>query len=176
MRRIDYYVATSLDGYICGPAEDVSQFSQGGSGVDRYLADLSMYDAVFMGRKTYEFGYKYGLQPGSKAYPHMEHFIFSSNLELENAAPGIHVCDLQVETIETIRKRSGGPIYLCGGGLFAHWMLEHRMIDRIILKLNPILLGAGTRLFEGSAAAQLEMIEYQAFEDIHIHTYQVIYP
>ena len=30
-----------------------------------------------MGRRTYEFGYKYGLQPGQSPYPHMENYIFS---------------------------------------------------------------------------------------------------
>lgn len=33
MRRIVYYVAASLDGFICGPNEDISGFVGEGSGV-----------------------------------------------------------------------------------------------------------------------------------------------
>lgn len=61
MRRIVYYVATSLDGFISGPDEDVSGFANEGNGVTKYLADLADYDTVIMGRKTYEFGYRFGL-------------------------------------------------------------------------------------------------------------------
>ncbi|MEQ9300481.1 MAG: hypothetical protein RIF33_18045 [Cyclobacteriaceae bacterium] len=66
MRSITYYVATSLDGYICGPDEDISGFVHKGSGVAEYLTDLKEFDTVIMGRKTYEFGYQYGLDPVSR--------------------------------------------------------------------------------------------------------------
>ncbi|WCL50156.1 hypothetical protein [Leptospira sp. GIMC2001] len=44
-----------------------------------------------MGKNTYEFGYKYGLEPGQKAYPHMKHTIFSNNLTLENPHSEVEV-------------------------------------------------------------------------------------
>lgn len=69
MRKIVYYVAGSLDGYISGPNADISGFVGTGSGGDKYLADLSNFDTVIMGRHTYEFGYKFGVQPGQPAYP-----------------------------------------------------------------------------------------------------------
>lgn len=65
MRKITYYVAISLDGFIAGPDGDISGFVQQGEGVNQYLQDLQAFDTVIMGRKTYEFGYAYGLQPGS---------------------------------------------------------------------------------------------------------------
>jgi len=34
-----------------------------------------------MGKNTYEFGYKFGLKPGQRAYPHMTHYIFSNSLK-----------------------------------------------------------------------------------------------
>ena len=76
MRRIVYYVAASIDGFISGPDGDIAGFVEGGSGVDKYLDDLGRFDTVIMGRKTYEFGYRFGLQPGQPAYPHMRHFCF----------------------------------------------------------------------------------------------------
>ena len=86
MPKIIYYVASSLDGFIAGPEDDISDFAAGGSGVDQYLSDLQNFKTVIMGRRTYEFGYQYGLKPGQPAYPHMEHFIFSSSLQLANMA------------------------------------------------------------------------------------------
>jgi dihydrofolate reductase len=59
MRKIIYYVAIFIDGYISGPDGDVSMFTANGDGVNQYLADLNEFDTVIMGRKTYEFGYKY---------------------------------------------------------------------------------------------------------------------
>ncbi|MEZ4850282.1 MAG: hypothetical protein R3B93_17040 [Bacteroidia bacterium] len=90
-RKIIYYVAASIDGFISGPGDDISGFVADGNGVEKYLADLQEFDTVIMGRKTYEFGYKYGLKPGQPAYPHMEHYIFSRTLKLENAHEKIHI-------------------------------------------------------------------------------------
>ena len=65
MRKIIYYVATSLDGFISGTSGDIDGFVLGGEGVDQYLEDLQAFDTVIMGKNTYEFGYQYGLKPGS---------------------------------------------------------------------------------------------------------------
>ena len=91
MSKIVYYVATSLDGYISGLNEDISGFVGEGNGVVKYLDDLKSYSTVIMGRKTYEFGYKYGLEPGKLAYPHMDHYIFSSTLRLKDQDPKLHI-------------------------------------------------------------------------------------
>jgi len=48
MRKIVYYVATSLDGFICGADGDVSRFAYVGGAVDQYLEDLKSYDTVIL--------------------------------------------------------------------------------------------------------------------------------
>jgi hypothetical protein len=52
MRQIIYYVATSIDGFICGPAGDISGFIGAGNGIQKYLGDLSVFDTVIMGRNN----------------------------------------------------------------------------------------------------------------------------
>jgi len=147
MQKIIYYVASSLDGYISGLNDDVSMFLPSGDGVKRYLSDLQDFKTVIMGRKTYEFGYQYGMIPGQPAYPHMEHFIFSDSLELENKAKNVHIEKMSLDRIKEIRDQSETNVYLCGGGQFAGWLLENDMINELKIKLNPIILGGGVRLF-----------------------------
>lgn len=151
MKKLIYYVAASLDGYISGPDDDIGGFVSGGSGVDQYLADLKDFDTVIMGKNTYEFGYKFGLKAGQRAYPHMVHYIISTTLKFDRPDEGVNVLPPKLSSIEEIKKGQGKDIYLCGGGQLAGWLLDHDMIDILRIKLNPLILGQGTPLFGNSA-------------------------
>lgn len=152
MREIIYDVATSLDGFIAGPDDDVSAFPAEGDHVAAYQARLERYATAIMGRRTYEFGYRFGLQPGARAYPHMDHHVFSRSLELPEGSEVSVVRDGWRERVEALRAARGGPIYLCGGGILAGWLANEGLIDRLRLKINPLVLGAGVPLFAGLAA------------------------
>ncbi|AWV97387.1 dihydrofolate reductase family protein [Arcticibacterium luteifluviistationis] len=177
MRNIVYYVAMSLDGYISGVNDDISQFNTKGNGVTQYLKDLNDYDTVIMGRKTYEFGYKYGLKPGQKAYPHMKHVIFSDTLTFENTIEGIEISKSDLNKIKQLKEESGTDIYLCGGGTFAEWLLENQLIDQIKIKLNPFITGEGVRLFGHSKKrVSLELLRSKKYEHgLQIMTYDIRY-
>jgi dihydrofolate reductase len=176
MRKIIYYVASSADGYISGPDEDVSRFTANGDGVKQYLADLKGFDTVIMGRKTYEFGYKFGLKPGQLAYPHMKHLIFSSTLKFENCEKGLEVKNLDIKIIEELQKEEGSDIYLCGGGEFAGWLLENEKIDILKIKLNPIILGDGVGIFGNSVRpVNLELVHTANYDNLQIITYKINY-
>lgn len=175
MREIIYYVASSLDGYISGPEEDVSLFVGEGNGVTQYLNDLQAFDTVIMGRKTYEFGYKFGLEAGQPAYPHMEHYIVSETLSFENAHEKVHVISLDLDFIQSLKEEEGAPIYLCGGGELAAWCLEHDLIDTLKIKLNPILLGDGVPLFGSSQKSwKGQLLSSEAYDGgLLINTYKM---
>jgi dihydrofolate reductase len=175
MRKIIYYVAISLDGYISGPDNDISGFVAGGNGVDKYLADLGDFDTVIMGRNTYEFGYQFGLQPGQPAYAHMTHYIFSNTLRFQNADPKVIVTPINISTVEEIKCMRGSDIYLCGGGQLAGWLLDHNLIDVVKVKLNPLILGRGTRIFGTSAStAKLHLSDTMKYENgLQIMTYKI---
>jgi len=177
MRPIIYYVATSLDGFIAGPNDDISGFIPDGDGVAQYLRDLEGFDTTIMGRKTYEFGYKYGLQPGQPAYPHMEHYIFSDNLVIDKLHPKVKICPLNVRTIIDLKAQKGAPIYLCGGGQFAAWLLDKELIDTLKIKLNPFILGDGVRLFGNATKSYQLTLQDQASytKGLQILTYQINY-
>lgn len=165
MNKIVYYVAASLDGFISGVNGDISKFLPHEKAIEKYQADLQNYSTVIMGRKTYEFGYQFGLEPGQPAYPHMEHFIFSESLQIKELAKTVHIEKMSIERIKEITAASQTDIYLCGGGEFAGWLLDHGLIDQLKLKLNPIVLGDGVRLFGNSKTSLIAtLIEKESFD------------
>jgi dihydrofolate reductase len=167
MKKIIYYVASSLDGFIAGKDDDVNMFLFKGNGVDKYLEDLKEFKTVVMGRRTYEFGYKFGAVPGqpSPAYPHMKHYIFSNDLKLDNLHKNVQIKSLNVKEVIKIKESSDSDIYLCGGGQLAKWFLENGLIDLLKIKLNPITLGSGIPLFGGTEIAKRwNLIKTETFE------------
>ena len=177
MNKIVYYVASSIDGFISGENEDISGFLGEGNGVQKYLADLKKFETVIMGRKTYEFGYKFGLKPGDPPYPHMDHYIFSESMTFENAKSNVKIKKLDLDEINKIRKVSKTDIYLCGGGLFAGWLLENEQIDILKLKVNPLILGKGIKLFGDSKKEyHLDLTDTEVYEaGLLINTYNIKY-
>jgi dihydrofolate reductase len=149
MRRIVYDVAVSLDGFIAGPGGDISAFPAEGPHLQPYLDRLARYETVIMGRRTYEFGYRYGLQPGARAYPHMDHHVFSRSLDLPASGGVTVVRDDWAEALAALRSGSGGDIYLCGGGAFAAYVADLGLLDVLRLKVAPVVIGAGVPLFAG---------------------------
>jgi len=145
--------------------------------VEQYQDDLQGFNTVIMGRNTYEFGYKFGLEPCKPAYPHMQHYIFSKSLKFKNPDNNVVVVDRDPKFLEDLKNKSGTDIYLCGGGAFVGWLLDLELIDILKIKLNPILLGAGIPLFGNSVKSlQLDLIERKEFESgSMIITYEIWY-
>lgn len=177
MRKIIYYLAASIDGFIAGPDDDMSGFVHQQELIDKYKDDLKEFDTVIMGRRTYEFGYKYGLKPGQLAYPYMRHYIFSKTLNFEDTDEKLSVCRLDLNLIKNLKKEKGSDIYLCGGGQFAGWLLNNGLIDVLKIKLNPLLLGKGIPLFmEVKKQHALILTDSESFPDgFFIKTYDIFY-
>ncbi|SNS57967.1 dihydrofolate reductase family protein [Antarctobacter heliothermus] len=153
MHPIVYDVAVSVDGFISGPDGDISNFAQDGQVVEDYRARLAGYSVAIMGRKTYEFGYRFGMTPGQNPYSHMRTIVFSKSLDLpeESEVEVRRTCDLAV--LKTLKTTSDGPVYLCGGGDFAGALVSMGAIDLLRLKRAPILLGGGVTLFGQTAVS-----------------------
>jgi len=179
LRKIIYYVATSVDGYISGPNDDISGFmaTSESDGIKKYLEDLKSFDTVIMGRKTYESGYKFGLNPGEPAYPHMQHYIFSDTLKFKEQSKNVHVHKRDLNFIKKLKEQNGTDIYLCGGGIFAGWLLNHELIDILKIKLNPLLLGSGIRIFEETTKTiNLKLLEQDSYSHgLELITYNIEY-
>ncbi|MEP0521722.1 MAG: dihydrofolate reductase family protein [Hyphomicrobiales bacterium] len=166
MRNIIYDVAASLDGFIAAPGDDISAFPMEGEHVAAYQQRLAGYDTVIMGRRTYEFGYTFGLKPGMRAYPHMQHVIFSKGIKLPQKSDVEVAPQNWLKTIDSLKAATGTDIYLCGGGAFAGYLLANGCIDRLIVKLAPIVLGSGIQLFGDIAnQATLEPVKIDKYDN-----------
>ncbi len=175
MHPIVYDVAVSLDGFISGPNGDISQFAHEGPVVDDYMARLGGYHTAVMGRKTYEFGYAYGLTPGANPYPHMTTHVFSNSLEVPEDREVVQVSENWAGALLELKKQSQGPIYLCGGGEFAGRVLQEGLIDLVILKRAPCVYGAGVSLFGGrSGSKAFHRVESRSYDNGYLlETFEV---
>jgi len=160
-RKLTYYVAVTVDNYIAHTDGRVDGFLTEGQHIPDYITSLRDYDTVIMGKNTYEWGYAYGVTPGEPVplYGHMMQYVLSQSM------PEYHHPHLQViaqnpaEFVRGLKDKSGGQIYLCGGGALAGYLLEHHLIDDLILKVNPVLFGAGIPLF-GKSTHQISLSLY----------------
>ena len=177
MRKLIYHVGTTLDNFICQEDGSIGGFLAEGDHIPDYIDSLKNYDTVLMGKSTYEFGYGYGLKPGMAPYPTMKNYVFSKSLQIDTP---IHERLTIVRSdadsfIRNLKNGDGGPIYLCGGGIFASALLDNNLIDSLIIKLNPVLLGKGIRLFERSSRqADLSLVATKVYKSgVVLLTYSI---
>ena len=162
MRELKYYVACTVDRFISREDGSFDFFLTEGE----HLADLihsfpetipahlrdaldvpvenKWFDAVLMGRRTYEVGLKIGV---TNPYPHMQQYLFSRTMPQSPDAAVQLVSRDAVALVRELKKQSGKDIWLCGGGDLATTLFPE--INEVILKVNPILLGSGIPLFSG---------------------------
>lgn len=165
MRKLTYYVATTIDGYIADPEGKFDMFPMEGDHIDavvkeytdtlpapalaalRLVAPRSRFDAVVMGWRTYEAGFAQGVV---NPYPHLTQIVFSRSHESRHPEVTVTAND-PLETVRGLKAQAGPGIWLCGGGELAATLEE--AIDELVLKVNPIVLGDGVRLFSRRSRA-----------------------
>lgn len=166
MRELTYYVAVSLDGLIAGPGDDFSRFPVEGDHIDMILRDYvdtipdvgltamgleargERFDTTLMGWSTYAAGFEHTRDP----YPHTRQVVFSRTRTAADAPASVAVTDEDpVAVVRRLKAEPGTGIWLCGGGILAGQLVEE--IDRLVLKVNPVVLGSGTPLFADPVVA-----------------------
>jgi dihydrofolate reductase len=139
MRHVVYSVAMSLDSYIADPQGGYDWIVMDPE-ID-FTAMFKRYDAVLMGRKSYDMAKQqggYGL-PGPKAY------VFSKTLRQVDALD-VTVSDDPQKTVKDLKKKKGKDIWLFGGGELFRSLLELGLVDAIEVAVIPVLLGDGLPL------------------------------
>lgn len=160
MQRVTYLVASTIDGCIARPDDTFDIFSNEGEHVADYLAALKSFDSVVMGRRTYEVGTKAGV---TDPYPWLKTYVVSS--ELESPDPKVSVVRDAAELVRSLRDADGRGVYLCGGGRLAAHLLDHALVDEIVIKLNPVIAGVGIPV-----VADTERSFSLALVDLKVHS------
>jgi dihydrofolate reductase len=166
LRKLVYYVAVTLDGFIAGPdggdptagsyfplPQDLMEFivtefpdtlpgpARDAMGID---APNRNFDTALEGRSAYEIGLAAGI---TNAYTHLRHLVFSTTMG-QSPDPTVELVAADpLETVRELKSEDGLDIWLVGGGKLAHALLPE--IDRLILKQQPSVIGSGIPLFDG---------------------------
>lgn len=173
MRNIIVFSMLTLDGIIQGPGapeEDTSnQFKHGG-----WVAPFgdAIYDEAvreelkpadyLLGRITFEIWEEYwprraeqwpGINEGRK-------YVLSTR---RNASAWKHTAFItSIQDIVSLKNSSGSALHVWGSSQLVHLLLAHDLVDELRLKIHPVLLGKGKRLFdEGSVPGTYELLHQQ---------------
>lgn len=162
-RKVILYIATSLDGYIAKPNDDLSFLSiVQKEGEDYGYADfVQSVDTVIMGRRTYDWV--------MKQVPEFPHADKKSYIITRTPRPSIgntiFYTDNINELVLQLKRENGKNIFVDGGSEIVNELLKHRLIDELIISIIPVLVGNGIRLFkEGRPEQQLNLIDTKRFE------------
>ncbi|MEE8599717.1 dihydrofolate reductase family protein [Euzebya tangerina] len=177
MRTLSYTVAVSLDGYIARPDGDFSDFPFDDDFAAQFLQSLNRFDAIVMGRSTWEVGADQGV---TNPYPFLDvDKVLVSTTMVDSPDPAVRLTADPVAEVTRMKQEAGGPIWLCGGSQLATTLLEAGLIDEIVLKHNPVLLRAGIPLLRPGGAvrhARHTGSEVHAATGIRTSSYELIAP
>jgi dihydrofolate reductase len=188
MRKLTYYVACTVDGFIARENGSFDFFPASGEHLSHIVAEYPEtvsthlrpamgvtapnrhFDAVLMGRQTYAVGLAMGI---TSPYSHLRQYLVSSTL---TASPDRAVELISADPVGAVRalKQQGGlGIWLCGGASLAATLFGE--IDELILKINPVILGSGIPLFRRQEQpVGLELTEARRFAGgVAIHRYRI---
>lgn len=165
MRKLALFIATSLDGYIAKPNDDLSFLKLvEKEGEDYGYAEFTAtIDTIIIGRKTYDYVVK---EIGVSHYDNGQRDVYVITRE-EKPQVGrttFYSGDL-TELVNRLKQEKGKNIYCDGGAEIINELLQRDLIDELIISVIPILLGKGTRLFKDDRPEQLlEFVTAKTFD------------
>jgi dihydrofolate reductase len=141
VRKIQYGVAVSLDGFIAGPNGE-SDWIEIDPEID-FSAIQSQFDTLLMGRRTYEAAVR---RLGRAAFTGKATFVFSRQLAPKDH-PGVTIIsELTRQWLQALKRQEGKDIWLMGGGELFRKLLDFGEVDSMNITTVPVMLGAGTPL------------------------------
>ena len=162
-RKVILYIATSLDGYIAKPNDDLSFLSiVQQDGEDYGYADfVKSVDTVILGRKTYDW-----VLTQVPEFPHADKDSF---IITRTARPSIGKTNFYTDNLKDLilrlKSEPGKNIFIDGGAEIVNELLKENLIDEFIISIIPILVGSGTKLFkDGRTEQKLELISTKQFD------------
>lgn len=162
MRKITVLSMITLDGVLQGPGapgEDKSGgFKYGGwvapfsdEAYDQALAKELKPAHYLLGRKTFEIWEDYwpqreaywpGITQGTK-------YVMSKTRKKTDWKNTVFI--KRVADIKKLKNSKGADIQVWGSGELIQLLLKHDLVDELSLKIHPLTLGKGKKLFNGGA-------------------------
>ena len=165
MRKLSLFIATSLDGYIAKPNDDLSFLKLvEKEGEDYGYAEFTAnVDTIILGRKTYDYVLK---EIGSSHYDNGQRDVYViTRTERPSVGRTTFYSGNLTELVRRLKSENGKNIYCDGGAEIVNELLQQDLIDEFIISVIPVLLGNGTRLFkDGRPEQQLEFISAKSFD------------
>jgi dihydrofolate reductase len=178
MRKIVVFTMLSLDGVMQapgGPEEDPSEdFKYGGWTVPYadesfgpiFEKELSVPFDLLLGRKTYEiFASYWPKQSGMVGNPFnkaKKYVVSGKGVDL-TWQESILIDGDVVAKLKTLKKEDGPVFHVWGSSKLIQTLLKNDLVDELRLRIYPITLGAGKRLFAaGTIPAAFELLDNHA--------------
>ncbi|HBU77722.1 MAG TPA: dihydrofolate reductase [Muricauda sp.] len=165
MRKLSLFIATSLDGYIAKPNDDLNFLKLvEKEGEDYgYTEFTDTVDTILIGRKTYDYVIR---EIGIGHYDNGQRDVYViTRTERPQNGRTIFYSGNIAELVKQLKSQKGKNIYCDGGAEVINELLKHDLIDEFAISIIPILLGSGKRLFEDGRPEQiLEFVEVKTFD------------
>ena len=182
MRKVIFFMLTSLDGFFEGPDQDISWHRVDEQFNEFAIDQLSSAGGLLFGRVTYELMAGYWPTAAANeddpivagkmnATPKIVFSKTLSNAAWENTRL---VKDHFVEEITKLKQQPGKDLFIFGSSNLAVTFMEHGLIDEYRIMLNPVALGAGKTLFTGlRQPLNLKLLKTKSFRSGNILLYYV---
>ncbi len=176
MRKVIAISHVSLDGVIQapgGPEEDTSGgFAHGGwiaPYADAVLgsvikAQMNMPFDLLLGRKTFEIWAPYWPQHGDiwANVNAATKYVASNTITSGEWQPAVFLSGDIAEKIIKLKQQPGADLHVYGSGNLLQTLLKHDLVDAYWLKIYPLTLGGGKRLFaDGTLPSAFKVTDSQ---------------
>ncbi|WP_242921552.1 dihydrofolate reductase family protein [Pontibacter liquoris] len=171
MRKIIVLEFITLDGVMQapgGPEEDTSGgFKYGGwtapygdEDFGKALEKQMKPADLLLGRKTFEIFASYWPTRATEwpGINDVTKYVMSGTMKKADWENSVFL--ESVADIEKLKSSEGSDLQVWGSGEFVHTLLEHDLVDELCLKIFPVTLGNGKKLFgEGIMPAAFTLTE-----------------
>ena len=165
MRKLSVFIATSLDGYIAKPNDDLGFLKLvEKEGEDYGYKDFTAaIDTIILGRKTYDYVLK-EIGPSYYDDGSRDVYVITRHNRADSGRTKFYSGKL-ADLVQRLKSEPGKNIYCDGGAEIITELLKHQLIDEMVISIIPILVGDGVRLFKsGRPEQELELISAKAFD------------
>ena len=188
MRKLKIIEHISLDGVIQSSGEDGFPYVdwtapyRTSAGRDELLAAHGENFDLLLGRRTYDIWSGYWPKAPSGPFPDRlnaaKKYVVTHRPESLEWGPFEAVGPDVADSVRRIKSQSGPNLILSGSSSLTSTLLEHGLVDEVLLPVYPILLGTGKRFFaDGTPACVFELTSTKAFPSgIVFNSYKVVGP